>query len=369
MPHMPITAEVWNMERVDHILIVDDDCGSRGLADRSIHLRIRHLRHCLPWPQSLASRLSLIVVGSLVLTHGLFLALLCYERSLNIALLPLLLTVQLVLLAVCTWLALRTAISPLARLSQAVARLDGNGQHMRLDEHGPAEVACTAAAFNTLQEQIAIYTKERMQLLAAISHDLQTPITRMKLRAEFMDAGVEKDKLNNDLNEMQHLVQEGVASARSMETSTEASRRVDLDAFIESLVFDYLDTGQEVQLCNKSAVVFDTRPHALRRVLVNLTDNAVKFAGAAEIQVQPHADRSLSIKVLDHGPGIPEAELPEVMKPFYRLENSRNRDTGGTGLGLTISQQLSLALGGSLKLYNREGGGLCAELRLPAALS
>jgi signal transduction histidine kinase len=150
-----------------------------------------------------------------------------------------------------------------------------------------------------------------------------------------------------------------------MDTSTEAVRRVDLDSFLDSLTFDYQDMNKQVQLCGKTGCVIDTRPHALRRVLVNLTDNALKFAGAAEIKVQTLGDQGLSIQVLDRGPGIAEAELPEVLKPFYRVESSRNRDTGGTGLGLAISQQLASALGGKLSLSNREGGGLCAELRLP----
>ena len=111
--------------------------------------------------------------------------------------------------------------------------------------------------------------------------------------------------------------------------------------------------------------MIDTRPHALRRVLVNLVDNALKFAGAAELWVETKADGSLSVKVMDRGPGIAEEQLAQVMQPFYRVENSRNRSTGGTGLGLAIAQQLALAIGGSLTLSNREGGGLCAELKLP----
>jgi signal transduction histidine kinase len=203
-----------------------------------------------------------------------------------------------------------------------------------------------------------------MQLLAAISHDLQTPITRMKLRAELMDDGIEKDKLWNDLSEMEHLVREGVAYARSIHGATEASCRINLDAFLDSLVFDYQDIGQDVQLSGKNAAVIDTRPHALRRVLVNLVDNALKFGGAAQIQVQRTDNGQLAIQVLDRGPGINEQELAEVLKPFYRVESSRNRETGGTGLGLAIAQQLAIAMGGSLTLSNRDGGGLCAELRL-----
>ncbi|MHC8367390.1 ATP-binding protein [Pseudomonas sp. ZT5P21] len=280
--------------------------------------------------------------------------------------LPIVLLGQLLLMILCTWLAVRIAIRPLTRLAQAVENLDPNTHPVHLDEKGPTEVAHAAMAFNAMQARIAAYLKERMQLLAAISHDLQTPITRMKLRAEFMDDSSEKDKLWNDLGEMEHLVREGVAYARSVHGATEESRRTDLDSFLDSLVFDYQDMGKDVQLSGKSDAVIDTRPHALRRVLVNLTDNALKFAGAAQLQVDSQPGGSLSVKVMDRGPGIAEAELAHVMEPFYRVENSRNRSTGGTGLGLAIAQQLALALGGSLTLSNREGGGLCAELRLPA---
>ncbi|MBX8624447.1 MULTISPECIES: HAMP domain-containing sensor histidine kinase [Pseudomonas] len=278
--------------------------------------------------------------------------------------LPVVLLGQLALMLACTWLAVRIAIRPLTRLANAVETLDPNAHPINLDEKGPNEVAYAARAFNSMQARIAAYLKERMQLLAAISHDLQTPITRMKLRAEFMDDSAEKDKLWSDLGEMEHLVREGVAYARSIHGSTEESRRTNLDSFLDSLVFDYQDMGKEVQLSGKSDAVIDTRPHALRRVLVNLTDNALKFAGAAELLIQRDKS-SLSIKVMDRGPGIAEEELAQVMEPFYRVENSRNRSTGGTGLGLAIAQQLALALGGSLTLSNRDGGGLCAELKLP----
>ncbi len=278
--------------------------------------------------------------------------------------LPMVLLGQLALLIGCTWLAVRLAVSPLTRLAEAVETLDPNAHSVRLDEKGPTEVVHAAKAFNAMQDRIAAYLKERMQLLAAISHDLQTPITRMKLRAEFMDEGIERDKLWSDLSEMEHLVREGVAYARSIHGATEASCRISLDAFLDSLAFDYQDTGKDVQLTGKNAAVIDTRPHALRRVLVNLVDNALKFGGAAQIHVQLADNGQLAIQVLDRGPGISEEELAEVLKPFYRVESSRNRETGGTGLGLAIAQQLAIAMGGSLTLSNRDGGGLCAELRL-----
>jgi signal transduction histidine kinase len=280
--------------------------------------------------------------------------------------LPVALLLQLVVLLACTWLAVRMAIGPLTRLAQAVDHLDPDASGPVLDERGPQEVAYAARAVNALQGRIGAYLKERMQLLAAISHDLQTPITRMKLRVEQMDASVERERLWSDLNEMQHLVREGVAYARSMDGTSEALCRVDLDAFLDSLVCDYQDSGQAVSLAGSSGLLLETRPHALRRVLSNLIDNALKFSGSAQLEVQRDVRGKVLVRVLDEGPGIAEEELQEVFKPFYRVESSRNRSTGGTGLGLAIAQQLSQALGGRLTLSNRDSGGLCAQLELGA---
>ncbi|MFJ4156926.1 sensor histidine kinase [Pseudomonas sp. NPDC089752] len=277
--------------------------------------------------------------------------------------LPLVLLIQLGVLLFCTWLAVRLAIGPLTRLIKALDDLDPDKPGMLLDESGPREVKLAAIAFNALQARIAAYLKERMQLLAAISHDLQTPITRMKLRVEVMDESVEKDKLWHDLDAMEHLVREGVAYARSMDINTEPPCRINLDAFLDSVVFDYQDSGAQVERCGHTDSLLETRPHALRRVLVNLLDNALKFAGKAQLEVSREQGRTL-IRVLDEGPGIPEEELSEVLKPFYRVESSRNRSTGGTGLGLAIAQQLTQAMGGRLTLSNRRSGGLCAQIEL-----
>lgn len=201
-------------------------------------------------------------------------------------------------------------------------------------------------------------------MLAAISHDLQTPIARMKLRVEQMDASLERDRLWSDLEEMQHVIHTGLAYVRSMDGASERLCRVDLDAFLQSLVCDYHDSGQPVQLGGRSGVLLQTRPHALRRVLTNLIDNALKFAGSACLVVQDDACGKVRLQVLDDGPGIAEDELVKVLRPFYRAEGTRNGSTGGSGLGLAIAQQLSHALGACLTLYNREGGGLCAQLEL-----
>jgi signal transduction histidine kinase len=278
--------------------------------------------------------------------------------------LPLVLVLQLALLLLCTWVAVRMAIRPLTQMADTVEQLDPDAPPAPLDESGPREVAHAARAVNTLQGRIAAYLKERMQLLAAISHDLQTPITRMKLRVEQMPDSAERESMWSDLNEMQHLVREGVAYARSMEGSREAPCRVDLDAFLDSLILDYQDSGQAVSLDGHSGALLETRPYALRRVLSNLLDNALKFAGSAQLQVRADSEGRVCLQVLDDGPGIDEAELQEVFKPFYRVESSRNRSTGGTGLGLAIALQLSESLGARLSLSNRESGGLCAQLEL-----
>ncbi len=274
------------------------------------------------------------------------------------------LAVQLLLLIGCAWLAVRLAVRPLTRLARAAEALDPNAKSPLLSEHGPAEVAHAAVAFNAMQTRIAAHVAERMQILGAISHDLQTPITRMKLRTEFMDASVDRDKLAQDLNEVERLVREGIDYARSAHGKVETPVRVELAAFLESLVYDYQDTGKAVSLSGDSAGPLSTRPHALRRVLGNLIDNALKFAGAAEVRVDAAEGGPVSIFVLDRGPGIPAHEMDAVLQPFYRLESSRNRDTGGTGLGLAIAQQLAEVLGAKLILSPRDGGGLSVELRI-----
>lgn len=280
--------------------------------------------------------------------------------------LPYVLVLQLIVLLLCAWAAVRLATRPLARLAQAAESVRPDGDGERLPDGGPTEVAQAVGAFNAMQDRIARYMKERLQILASISHDLQTPITRMKLRAESMDEVPERAKMLDDLDQMQHLVREGIAYARSAHGNNEAAVRVDLDAFVDSLVLDYLDTGRPVRLQGRIGTPVVTRPHALRRVVANLIDNALKYAGSADVELESRPD-ALVIRVGDRGPGIPESELPRVMEPFYRLEASRNRDTGGTGLGLAIAQQLAASIGATLTLRNREGGGLAAEVRLPRA--
>lgn len=278
--------------------------------------------------------------------------------------LPVVLVLQLMLMTGCAWYAVRLSVRPLTQLARAADALDPNKTGPRLDEDGPMEVAHAATAFNAMQDRITAHLAERMRILGAISHDLQTPITRMKLRSELMDDTPDKSKLAQDLDEVERLVREGLAYARTAHGALEKSARLDICAFLDSLVCDYQDTGKDVSLSGACAAPLVTRPHALRRLLGNLIDNALKYGGGtAQVQVEAH-DGGVTVSVLDRGPGIPPDRLEDVMQPFYRLEGSRNRDTGGTGLGLAIASQLASVTGGTLTLRNREGGGLCAELRL-----
>lgn len=278
--------------------------------------------------------------------------------------LPVVLLLQLILLAGVTWLGVRLATRPLVQLANAADTLGPDLRASTLPEDGPLEVARAAKAFNAMQGRINHYMAERMQILAAISHDLQTPITRMRMRADMLDDSEQREKLNHDLKEMEVLVKEGVAYARTLHGTSEPPCALDPDALLESLVFDYTDAGQKLELHGKVGHSITTRPNALRRVLINLIDNALKFSTQVELRAGEGEDGHIIIQVLDNGPGIPEAELEAVFQPFYRVEASRNRDTGGTGLGLAIARQLAQAMNASLSLHNRAAGGLEARLVL-----
>ena len=280
--------------------------------------------------------------------------------------LPVVFILQVLLVALCSWLAVRQVVRPFTRFTRAVDALEPASQTLTLAEQGPLEVRQAARAFNAMQQRIQAYLQERAQILAAISHDLQTPITRMKLRVEMADQPELRDKLTADLDNMTRLVREGIAFARSSGSSEEMPRRLDLHAFIDTLVCDYLDIGKNVQFrANGVGQPLTTRPQALRRVVTNLLDNALKFGDAADVTLN-FAPREVSIVVADNGPGIPQDELAAVLQPFYRVESSRNRETGGTGLGLAIAAQLTGQMGGKLQLVNRPEGGLAVTVTLPA---
>lgn len=278
--------------------------------------------------------------------------------------LPVVMAVQLALLAGCAWLTVRVATRPLHDLAVAADTLGPDLAGTRMPEAGPEEVSRAARAFNAMQLRINAYIKERIQILAAISHDLQTPITRMRIRTDLMDDDETRSKMRVDLMQMEALVREGVAYARTLHGADEVPRRIDPDALIDSLVADYTDAGQPVSNSGHIGQALVTRPQALRRVLGNLIDNAIKYSGSGEVVVGRGLGGRVSISVLDRGPGIPDDQLEAVFEPFVRVESSRNRDTGGTGLGLAIARQLALAMNASLTLKNRDGGGLEARLVL-----
>jgi signal transduction histidine kinase len=278
--------------------------------------------------------------------------------------LPYVFLVQMVLIGALAWLAVRQASRPLADLAAAADALDPLERGPALSDRGPTEVAHAARAFNAMRDRIAHYLEERVQILAAISHDLQTPITRMRLRADLSDDSPEKTKLLHDLGELEQLVQDGIAYSRSSHGNGEKASRIDIASFVESICYDYQDTGKAVSFVDLVSGTTITRPHALRRILTNFIDNALKFGGAAEVGAVRVEGDGIVISVSDRGPGIPEDQIEAVLQPFFRLEHSRNRDTGGSGLGLAIAQQLATTLGGTMRLSNREGGGLVAEVLL-----
>lgn len=274
------------------------------------------------------------------------------------------LAAQLAVLAVCAWIAVRLLTRPLAALAAAADQLGPDLKGQVLPEQGPSEVAHAARAFNAMQQRIAGYAAERVEILAAISHDLQTPITRMRLRTDLMEEGPDRDKIRQDLDAMNLLVREGVTYARTLHGATEPPCRIDADALFESLVADYEDAGERVLLEGRAGTPIVSRPNALRRILMNLIDNALSFGSEVGLQVRA-VPGQLTLAVIDNGPGIPDDQLEAVLKPFYRLEGSRNRSTGGTGLGLAIAHQLAIAMGAQLSLHNRSSGGLEARLVLP----
>ncbi len=276
--------------------------------------------------------------------------------------LPTALAVQLCLLAFFTWIAVKLATQPLARLEHAANSLGSDLRGEPLPEGGPKEVARAATAFNAMQRRIAEQAGDRIQILAGISRRLQTPITRMRLRADFLGDSDAKEKLQGDLQEMQTLVKRGLALARGGDKLSEQRCQTDLHALIDSLVCDYSDAGKSLRFAAERGVTIFTHPQALRRIMINLIDNGLKFGEDVEVAIDAQRPDGITIIVSDRGPGIPDEHLKSVFLPFYRVEASRNRETGGTGLGLAIAQQLARALRGTLTLANRDGGGLEARL-------
>ena len=275
----------------------------------------------------------------------------------------LILLILLVSVALVAALAVRALTQPLTVLARAANDLGRDIHQPPLSETGPLEVRDAARAFNTMQGRLIRYIEDRDRLLAAVSHDLKTPITRLRLRAELLDDPLLRDKIQGDLDDMQHLVQASLDFLRGGDHA-EPMVPTDVDALLESLQEDVEDIGFSLAIQGVTLAPLRCRPLALKRCLGNLVDNALHYGCAVEIVVCDTPER-LTLRVCDRGPGIPEAQLEQVFAPFYRLEGSRSRDTGGTGLGLSIARGIARAHGGELSLRNRPGGGLDAVLELP----
>lgn len=277
-----------------------------------------------------------------------------------------LLTALLVLIAgvsLLSWIGVRVATRPLSRLAAAADALGADPDRPALALRGPVEVARAAQAFNRMQERIRRHVGDRMRILAAISHDLQTPITRLRLRAEMVDDDALRAKIQTDLDAMQALVKEGLDYARSLD-ATDDAKAIDLNQLAAALRDDAIDMGWEVSLSGRVETPCTGRLSALRRALWNLIENGVKFGDRVELQLA-ESPALFEIRVRDHGPGLPASELGKVFEPFYRTEASRSRDTGGTGLGLAIARNFLHAQGGEVQLANHPDGGLEAVVTLP----
>jgi signal transduction histidine kinase len=267
-----------------------------------------------------------------------------------------------IVLAASVW-AVRRVTAPLGMLSAAPDRLGRDVAAEPLAETGTVEMQSAARAFNRMQERLRRLIESRTQMLAALSHDLRTPLTLLRLRAEDVADTDERDKMLATIAEMDEMIGTTLAFARD-EMRAEPRRKVDIAALLTSIVDDMADAGLPVTMESASPLIYDCQPGALKRAIVNLLDNAVKYGKRAQALIGTTAT-AIEIAIDDEGPGIPEAELPLVFQPFYRVEDSRNRDTGGTGLGLAIAQSIVQAHGGELTLANRPGGGLRACIKLP----
>ena len=259
----------------------------------------------------------------------------------------------------------RIAIKPLRELSRAAHNFGNNIGSPPLPENGPTEVRDAARAFNAMQMRIQRDVRERTSMLAAITHDLQTPVTRLRLRLEKVSDAELREKLIGDLALMSETIADGLDLAQSLE-SREPAVRIDLDSVLASVCEDATDAGHDVRLEGTTRAFISGSPSALRRCINNLVDNAIKYGNRAEVVANARDGRAI-VRIGDEGPGIPADHLESVLDPFVRLETSRSRETGGTGIGLTIARNIAQRLGGTLTLRNRETGGLEAVLDVPTA--
>lgn len=269
----------------------------------------------------------------------------------------------LISIAILAYLVTRMTMRPLKQLAQAAKDLGNDINHPPLALTGASEIRQASAAFNAMQARIRQHIFQRTQMLAAITHDLQTPLTRLRLRLEKVADSDLHERLVGDLSAMQSMVKEGLDLARSMD-STEAMQALDLDSLLDSVCSDAADAGQNVTLEGHAGMALMGRPIAMRRCLVNLIDNAVKYGQHAQVTVE-RLTGAARIRIRDGGPGIAPEQLAKVFEPFYRIETSRSRESGGTGLGLTIARNIAEQHGATVLLSNHVDGGLEVTLVVP----
>ena len=268
-----------------------------------------------------------------------------------------------VLLGIVLYAMTRTITRPLADLATAVDAVGRGTAIQPLRERGARELKRATRAFNAMQERLNRYLDSRTRVLAAMSHDLRTPLTRLRLRVESIEDEALRARCVEDLDEMARMVRGALSVFRGL-NDDEPAVPIDMDALLLELQRQFAEVNASVAIEGRAVAAFQGKPLALKRCLGNLVNNALQYGEHATIAITDSAEE-LTIRVLDDGPGIPDAELERVFEPFYRLESSRNRETGGTGLGLSIARDVAQAHSGSLTLANRSGGGLEAKLVLP----
>jgi two-component system OmpR family sensor kinase len=267
----------------------------------------------------------------------------------------------LVLLPV-SWLFARALAAPIRRFSEGAKRLGTDPHAPSLPREGPAEMLDAIDSFNAMQGRITRLIEERSHMIGAIAHDLRTPLMRLSFRLDSLEPAL-KEKVEADINEMKLMIAAALDFLRD-QTTRGARQKLDLRLLVESVVDDQSDVGHDVTLAGGESVIIEGDPLSLRRLVVNLVDNALKYGERARLRLKASTHNS-TIEIDDDGPGIPEALQQRVFEPFFRTEASRNRDTGGIGLGLTTVRAIVLDHGGLVELRNRKEGGLRVIVSLP----
>ena len=273
------------------------------------------------------------------------------------------LLITLAIVIAVVMIAVRQATRPLQQLAQAADMLGADLAAPPLAESGPAETRRAAQAFNRMQARIKRLLDERSRALAAVSHDLRTPLTRLRLRTELVADENLREQMADDLTAMAAMIDATLDYLRGLQAD-EPARRIDINALVQSLAEDCAVLGRSVSVDGLAQAPYSGRLSALRRALQNLVDNAFKYGQGARLRIEDDATM-LRLVVEDDGPGIAENELERVTEPYYRPDAARRSATGGVGLGLSIVRDIALLHGGRLHLVNRPGGGLSATLALP----